>query len=55
MQVSWDTLRAAAGTKAIDVWVLFPSGMGMNRLITNSGEIPKEWQDPLDRFLGCPD
>jgi three-Cys-motif partner protein len=55
MQVSWETLRAAAATKAMDVWVLFPSGMGMNRLITNSGAIPAEWQDTLDRFLGCSD
>lgn len=53
MQVSWDTLRAAAATKAMDVWVLFPSGMGINRLITKSGEIPPEWQETLDRFLGC--
>jgi three-Cys-motif partner protein len=55
MQVSWETLHAAAATKAMDVWVLFPSGMGMNRLITNSGAIPAEWQDTLDRFLGCSD
>jgi len=55
MQVSWETLRAAAATKAMDVWVLFPSGMGMNRLITNSGAIPAEWQETLDRFLGCSD
>jgi three-Cys-motif partner protein len=55
MQVSWETLRAAATTKAMDVWVLFPSGMGMNRLMTNSGAIPAEWQDTLDRFLGCSD
>jgi three-Cys-motif partner protein len=54
MQVSWETLRAAAATLAMDVWVLFPSGMGMNRLITNSGAIPAEWQETLDRFLGCP-
>jgi three-Cys-motif partner protein len=53
MQVSWDTLRAAAVTKAMDVWVLYPSGMGMNRMLTKRGEIPPKWQDTLDRFLGC--
>jgi hypothetical protein len=26
--------------------------MGLNRLLTKRGDIPKEWQDTLDRFLG---
>lgn len=53
MQVSWETLIAVAATKAIDVWILYPSGMGMNRLLTKDGDIPPEWQQTLDRFLGC--
>lgn len=52
LQVTWDTLVAVASTKALDVWVLFPSGMGLNRLLTKSGDIPQEWQDTLDRSLG---
>ena len=52
LQVHWDTLVAIAKTKALDVWVLFPSGMGLNRLLTKSGDIPQEWQDTLDRSLG---
>jgi three-Cys-motif partner protein len=52
LQVTWDTLVAIAGTKALDVWVLFPSGMGLNRLLTKSGDIPQEWQETLDRSLG---
>jgi three-Cys-motif partner protein len=52
LQVTWDTLVAIAKTKALDVWVLFPSGMGLNRLLTKSGDIPQEWQDTLDRSLG---
>jgi three-Cys-motif partner protein len=55
MQVDWETLRAAAATRAIDAWILYPSGMGMNRVLTKSAEIPKEWQDTLDRFLGTSD
>lgn len=55
MQVTWETMQAVAETEAMDVWVLYPSGMGMNRLITNSGEIAPEWQETLDRFLGCSD
>lgn len=52
LQVTWDTLVAIARTKALDVWVLFPSGMGLNRLLTKSGDIPEEWQETLDRSLG---
>jgi len=52
LQVTWDTLVAIARTKALDVWVLFPSGIGLNRLLTKSGDIPDEWQETLDRSLG---
>jgi three-Cys-motif partner protein len=52
LQVTWDTLVGIARTGALDVWVLFPSGMGLNRLLTKSGDIPQEWQDTLDRSLG---
>lgn len=55
LQVTWDTLVAIARTKALDVWVLFPSGMGLNRLLTKSGDIPVEWQETLDRSLGTND
>jgi len=52
MQVSWETLVAVGWTKAIDVWMLYPSGMGLNRLLTNRGNIPPEWQQTLDWSLG---
>ena len=52
LQVSWDTLVAISQTKALDVWILFPSGMGLNRLLTKDGDIQQEWQDTLDRSLG---
>jgi three-Cys-motif partner protein len=55
MQVSWETLVAVAATKAIDVWMLYPTGMGLNRLLTKTGNIPTEWQQALDRSLGCRD
>jgi three-Cys-motif partner protein len=55
MQVSWETLEAVAATKAIDVWMLYPTGMGLNRLLTKDGEIPGEWQQTLDRSLGTTD
>jgi len=52
LQVAWDTLVAISGTKALDVWILFPTGMGLNRLLTKDGNIPVEWQEALDRFIG---
>jgi three-Cys-motif partner protein len=52
LQVAWDTLVAISSTKALDVWILFPTGIGLNRLLTKDGNIPSEWQDVLDRFLG---
>jgi three-Cys-motif partner protein len=52
LQVTWDTLVAIARTKALDIWILFPSGMGLNRLLTKSGDIRPEWQETLDRSLG---
>ncbi len=55
LQVTWDTLVVIARTKALDVWILFPAGMGLNRLLTKSGDIPLEWQETLDRSLGTKD
>jgi three-Cys-motif partner protein len=52
LQLTWGTLLAISHTKALDVWVLFPSGMGLNRLLTRTGDIQQEWQDTLDRSLG---
>lgn len=41
MQVDWTTIEAVAGTHAIDLWLLFPLGIGVNRLLTKSGEHPR--------------
>jgi three-Cys-motif partner protein len=51
-QVEWTTIEAVAATKAIDLWILFPLGIGVNRLLTRSGEIPKSWRRRLDLLLG---
>lgn len=52
MQVEWKTIEAVAKTKAIDLWVLFPLGIGVNRLLTKSGDIPASWRQRLDLLLG---
>jgi len=43
MQVEWKTIEAVAATKAIDMWLLFPLGIGVNRLLTRTGAIPSAW------------
>jgi len=35
--------------------MLYPTGMGLNRQLTKDGDIPSEWQQALDRSLGCRD
>jgi len=55
MQVEWKTLEAVAGTGAIDLWLLFPLGIGVNRLLTRSGQMPKSWRRRLDLLLGTTD
>lgn len=52
MQVEWKTIEAIARTKAIDLWLLFPLGIGVGRLLTRSGEIPEDWRRRLDLLLG---
>lgn len=55
MQVDWATIAAVARTRSIDLWILFPLGQAVNRMLPRHGELPKGWQDRLDRFLGTPE
>ena len=55
MQVTWDTMKAIAKTKAIDLWILFPLGIGVNRLLRRDAKIPDGWQRRLDDFFGTSD
>lgn len=55
LQVEWNTIKAVANTEAIDLWLLFPLGIGVNRLLTRSGEIPASWRARLDTLLGSKD
>jgi three-Cys-motif partner protein len=52
MQVDWATIESIAATKAIDLWILFPLGQGVNRLLTREGPPPAAWADRLTRFFG---
>jgi three-Cys-motif partner protein len=55
MQVEWPTIEAVAKTKAIDLWLLFPLGIGVNRLLKKSGDIPDSWRERLNILLGTED
>jgi three-Cys-motif partner protein len=52
MQVEWSTIEALAATKGIDLWYLFPLGVGVARLLTEHGEIDEAWQKRLDLLFG---
>jgi three-Cys-motif partner protein len=52
MQVEWSAIEALAATKAIDLWYLFPLGVGVARLLTYRGDIDEAWQRRLDLLFG---
>jgi three-Cys-motif partner protein len=55
MEVDWDTIVAIANTQAIDLWLLFPLGVAVNRLLKKDGNIDTGVRGKLDRFLGTTD
>ncbi|GIK17704.1 MAG: hypothetical protein BroJett003_26680 [Planctomycetota bacterium] len=55
MQVDWATLDSLAKTKAVDLWLLFPLGVAVNRLLTKAGPPPEEWANALTRIFGTKD
>jgi three-Cys-motif partner protein len=52
MQVEWSTFEALEATKSIDLWYLFPLGVGVARLLTYRGDIDETWQRRLDSLFG---
>jgi len=52
MQVDWSLIEAIANTQAIDLWILFPLGVAVNRLLTKNEPPPVEWGRALTRILG---
>jgi len=53
-QVSWDTVEAIAATKGIDLWYLFPAGLGVHRQISEGGSHETR-EESLDRLFGVTD
>jgi three-Cys-motif partner protein len=55
MQIDWTTLEALARTKALDVWFLFPLGIGVMRLLMRDRIPEGPWANRLTRMLGSED
>ncbi|HEX3674143.1 MAG TPA: three-Cys-motif partner protein TcmP, partial [Rhizomicrobium sp.] len=53
-QVEWETIEAVAATRAIDLWYLFPAGLGVHRQISKGGGHEGR-EASLDQLLGTPD
>ena len=52
MQVKWDTVEAIARTQAIDLWILFPLGQAVNRLLKKDGKINDSNRNKLSELFG---
>jgi three-Cys-motif partner protein len=51
-QVQWTTIEIIAATTGIDLWYLFPAGLGVTRQITTDGRILADAEASLDRMFG---
>lgn len=51
MQLEWRSIESLRALP-IDLWVLVPTGMGVNRLLGIDGNISDSWSERLERFLG---
>jgi len=51
MQINWDSIETLRD-KRVDLWILIPSGVIVNRLLDNSGELI--FQEKLESFFGLP-
>ncbi|HVN49124.1 MAG TPA: three-Cys-motif partner protein TcmP [Bacteroidota bacterium] len=52
MQVTWSTIEAISKTKAIDLWLLFPLGVAVNRLLYRKGNILPSFKKLLNELFG---
>jgi len=55
MEVRWKTIEAIALTHAIDLWLLFPLGQAINRLLRKDGRINPSNRERLNEIFGSDD
>ncbi|UOE46976.1 three-Cys-motif partner protein TcmP [Mucilaginibacter sp. SMC90] len=51
MTVNWKSIENLKDL-GIDLWILVPTGLGVNRLLKNDKKIPEAWLLKLESFLG---
>jgi three-Cys-motif partner protein len=51
MSINWESIYALKDL-GVDLWILVPTGLGINRLLKNNGEISDAWLTKLEKFLG---
>lgn len=54
MQVGWPLIETIAKTKGVDLWLLFPLGVAVNRLLTRNRPPSGAWADRLTAIFGTP-
>jgi three-Cys-motif partner protein len=54
-QVKWTTIEAIAKTAGIDLWYLFPAGLGVHRQIGKDAKVHASHEASLDELLGTSD
>ena len=54
-QVEWATIEAIARTKRIDLWYLFPAGLGVHRQISRQAQVDADKEKSLTRLFGTSD
>ena len=55
MQVEWKTIEALGCTQGVDLWILFPVGQAVNRLLTRAQPPTGAWANRLTSFFGIDD
>lgn len=51
MELEWEPLLSIKDL-SIDLWILIPTGVGVNRLLKKDGNISEAWLSRLERFFG---
>ncbi|MCI0708331.1 MAG: three-Cys-motif partner protein TcmP [Ignavibacteriae bacterium] len=51
MQLEWNAIESLRELP-VDLWVLVPTGLGVNRLLETDGDISDSWLERLEKFLG---
>lgn len=54
MEVEWATIESLARTRAVDLFILFPLGQAINRVLIRNQPPEGGWADRLTTFFGTP-